>query len=166
MPRAELALRHLCFLLIITASLSWLAVAAVAQPQFELPDSVAVRPVTIWSEGTRVAGDLYSPKARSAADDELPAIVMSHGWGATKALLVRNAATFAANGFIVLAFDYRGWATLFERLISSKASPVSTRHGLGIGVRATLERMPSGWQPTSHAPRASSPRSPLPTHST
>ena len=90
------------------------AAPALAQPRFELPDSVAHRAVDIWSEGTRMAGDLYWPRA---ATGELPAIVMSHGWGGTKASLVRNASIFAADGFVVLAFDYRGWGESDGKLV-------------------------------------------------
>ena len=87
---------------------------ALAQPGFELPEGVERRAVDIWSEGTRMAADLYWP--RDAAGD-LPAIVMSHGWGGTKASLVRNAAIFAADGFVVLAFDYRGWGESDGKLV-------------------------------------------------
>ena len=87
---------------------------AAAQPSFELPDNVASRAVDIWSEGTRMAGDLYWPQD---ATGDLPAIVMSHGWGGTKASLVRNAAIFAADGFAVLAFDYRGWGESDGKLV-------------------------------------------------
>ncbi|MCY4028391.1 MAG: acetylxylan esterase [Acidobacteria bacterium] len=87
---------------------------AVAQPGLELPEGVERRAVDIWSEGTRMAADLYWP--RDAAGD-LPAIVMSHGWGGTKASLVRNAAIFAADGFVVLAFDYRGWGESDGKLV-------------------------------------------------
>ena len=86
-----------------------------AQQPFQVPDTVARRAVHIWSEGTRMAGDLYWP--RDAPRGDLPTIVMSHGWGGTKALLVRNAATFAADGFIVLAFDYRGWGESDGKLV-------------------------------------------------
>ena len=71
-----------------------------------LPAGVMHRAVDIWSEGTRMTGDLYWPAA--AGDQRLPAIVMRHGWGGKKAGLVRNAVTFAADGFVVFAFDYRG----------------------------------------------------------
>ena len=87
---------------------------AAAQQGFELPESVAHRAVDIWSEGTRMAGDLYWPRG---ATGDLPAIVMSHGWGGTKAGLVRNAAIFAADGFAVLAFDYRGWGESDGKLV-------------------------------------------------
>ena len=88
---------------------------AAAQQRFELPEGVAHRAVDIWSEGTRMAGDLYWPRG---ATGDLPAIVMSHGWGGTKASLVRNAAIFAADGFLVLAFDYRGWGESDGKLVA------------------------------------------------
>ena len=88
--------------------------AALAQPGFELPEGVERRAVDIWSEGTRMAADLYWPRD---ATGDLPAIVMSHGWGGTKASLVRNAAIFAADGFVVLAFDYRGWGESDGKLV-------------------------------------------------
>lgn len=87
-----------------------------AQRNFTLPDTVHHTPVDIWSEGTRMAGDLYRP-AGAPDDARLPAIVMSHGWGGTKAGLRRNAAIFAADGFVVLAFDYRGWGESDGKLV-------------------------------------------------
>ena len=86
-----------------------------AQGRPELPEDVTHRAVDIWSEGTRMAGDLYRPA--DAGDGPLPAIVMSHGWGGTKAGLVRNAVRFAADGFVVLAFDYRGWGGSDGKLV-------------------------------------------------
>ena len=62
-----------------------------------------------------MAGDLYWPA--TAGDQRLPAIVMRHGWGGKKAGLVRNAVTFAADGFVVFAFDYRGWGESDGKLV-------------------------------------------------
>ena len=89
--------------------------AAAAQRRPALPDGVLHGTVDIWSEGTRMAGDLYRP-ARTE-DEPLPAIIMSHGWGGTKAGLARNAIRFAADGFVVLAFDYRGWGESDGKLV-------------------------------------------------
>ena len=86
-----------------------------AQRRPGLPDGVLHGPVDIWSEGTRMAGDLYRPA--DAGDARLPAIIMSHGWGGTKAGLARNAIRFAAGGFVVLAFDYRGWGESDGKLV-------------------------------------------------
>ena len=38
-----------------------LSTPAAAQRNFTLPDTVHHTPVDIWSEGTRMAGDLYRP---------------------------------------------------------------------------------------------------------
>ena len=89
--------------------------ATAAQRPPMLPDGVLHKTVDIWSEGTRMAGDLYRPA--ETGDQPLPAIVMSHGWGGTKAGLVRNAIRFAADGFVVLAFDYRGWGESDGKLV-------------------------------------------------
>ncbi len=89
--------------------------AATAQRRPALPDGVSHSAVDIWSEGTRMAGDLYRPAG--ANDEPLPAIIMSHGWGGTKAGLARNAIRFAADGFVVLAFDYRGWGESDGKLV-------------------------------------------------
>ena len=89
--------------------------AAGAQRRPALPDGVLHKTVDIWSEGTRMAGDLYRPA--DSGDDRAPAIIMSHGWGGTKAGLVRNAIRFAADGFVVLAFDYRGWGESDGKLV-------------------------------------------------
>jgi|TARA_B100000315_G_scaffold168602_1_gene157134 hypothetical protein len=39
--------------------------------------------VTIWSQGVRLAGDLYKPQGL-ANDARLPDILLVHGWGGTK----------------------------------------------------------------------------------
>ena len=88
---------------------------AEAQQRIPLPENLTEQAITIWSEGTRMAGDLYAPKV-IGVNDRLPAIVTSHGWGGTKAALRRNAIRFASNGFIVLAFDYRGWGESESRM--------------------------------------------------
>ena len=57
------------------------------------------------------------PRLFRQPDGRLPAIVMSHGWGGTKAGLVRNAVRFAADGFVALAFDHRGWGESDGKLV-------------------------------------------------
>ena len=48
-----------------------------------LPAAVERKEVTIWSDGTRMAGDLYLPKDRKP-EDKFPAIVFIAGTGGTK----------------------------------------------------------------------------------
>ena len=82
---------------------------------FQLPDDVTLRSVDIYSEGTRMAGDVYSAKAN--AGKKLPTIVMAHGWGGTKAAFRPEAVAFAQAGYLVVAFDYRGWGESDSRVI-------------------------------------------------
>lgn len=81
----------------------------------EVPADVTVRAADIISEGTRMAAEVYAPKAPKA--DKLPTIVMSHGWGGTVAGLRPDAIVFARAGYLVVAFDYRGWGNSDSRLV-------------------------------------------------
>ena len=105
-----------------------------AQRGFELPDTVTRRAVDIWSEGTRLAGDLYAPRDL-AADETRPTVVMSHGWGGTKALLTNVASRLAAEGYLVLAFDYRGWGESDGKLVVQGDMPDRDADGI-VTVRA------------------------------
>jgi uncharacterized protein len=105
-----------------------LALACVAPAQtvgFQpapIPDDVAFRNVDIYSEGTRMAGDVYAAKAN--AGKKLPTIVMAHGWGGTKAAFRPEAIAFAQAGYLVVAFDYRGWGESDSRVVLvSKREP-------------------------------------------
>jgi uncharacterized protein len=77
-----------------------------------------VEQVRFWSEGTRLAGDLYRP-AQAAEGERRPGIVLCHGWGGTKAHLnqVGLPQALAEAGFVVLAFDYRGWGESESKVI-------------------------------------------------
>ena len=105
-----------------------------AQRGFDLPDTVTRRAVDIWSEGTRLAGDLYAPRDL-AADETRPTIVMSHGWGGTKALLANVASRLAAEDYLVLAFDYRGWGESDSKLVVQGDMPDRDADGI-VTVRA------------------------------
>lgn len=84
-------------------------------PPFAVPDDVVLRNVDIYSEGTRMGGDVYVAKAN--AGKRLPTIVMAHGWGGTKAAFRPEAIAFAQAGYLVVAFDYRGWGDSDSRVI-------------------------------------------------
>jgi dienelactone hydrolase len=120
-------LRRFSFLL-ATLMLASVAVAQTAtfQPP-AIPDDVALRNVDIYSEGTRMAGDVYAAKAN--AGKKLPTIVMAHGWGGTKAALRPEAIAFAHAGYLVVAFDYRGWGESDSRVILvSKHAPAEKQN--------------------------------------
>lgn len=81
------------------------------------------RAVTFWSDGTMLAGDLTYPKGAKAGDN-LPCIVLCHGWGGVKAHLnFQIAPRFAKEGYAVLAFDYRGWGESNSRLVMMDKMP-------------------------------------------
>ena len=91
---------------------------AIAQPFPPLPEDVARNPVFIWSDGTRMAGDIYRPK-NLATDEKLPAIIFIHGTGGVKKMAwsIKLATSFAQNGYIFLNFDYRGWGESDSKLV-------------------------------------------------
>jgi dienelactone hydrolase len=90
----------------------------------EKPAGVDHRKVIVWSQGVRLAGDIYSPVDR-AEDEKLPGILLVPGWGGSKENLGKNYAPyFAEAGFIVLAFDFKGWGGSDGPLLaSSKLEP-------------------------------------------
>jgi fermentation-respiration switch protein FrsA (DUF1100 family) len=66
------------------------------------------RDVQFYSEGCRIAGDLYLPDGASAGPR--PGIVLCHGFAGVKGLILpKYAEVFAGRGFACLAFDYRGF---------------------------------------------------------
>lgn len=65
--------------------------------------------ITIWSQGIRLAGDIFKPK-NMKPKDKLPGILMVPGWGGSRKNIEKNYAPhYAQQGFIVLIFDYKGW---------------------------------------------------------
>lgn len=101
-----------------------------AQPgrPFQPPAGVSFRTATILSEGSRLAAEVFVP-ADAAADERLPTIVMSHGWGGTAALLRPDAVIFAKAGFCVVTFDYRGWGASEGRVILTGPAPTKRPGG-------------------------------------
>lgn len=101
-----------------------LALASTAwarQGRLAIPDTIDHRQVNIMSEGVRMSGELYWLK--SLAGKQLPTIIMSHGWGGVAAQLRREAIEFARAGYLVLAFDYRGWGASDSRVILTGPAP-------------------------------------------
>ncbi|HEX8183265.1 MAG TPA: CocE/NonD family hydrolase, partial [Blastocatellia bacterium] len=110
--------------LIISATLDGAAGIGSKQAQNNsLPQGISSRRVNIWSDGTRLSGDLFYP-ATMKAEDKLPAIILCHGWGGVREHLNRAyAPQFAAAGFVVLTFDYRGWGDSDSRLVLKEQMP-------------------------------------------
>ncbi|MEO2007752.1 MAG: alpha/beta fold hydrolase [Pirellulaceae bacterium] len=91
--------------------------------------TLETRPVTFWSDGTRLAGDLTYPKDIKDGE-KLPVIVFCHGWGGTKQHLnFQIAPRFAKEGFVAFTFDYRGWGESDSRLVVEGDMPKPDKEG-------------------------------------
>jgi dienelactone hydrolase len=81
--------------------------------------------IIIWSQGIRLAGDIYKP-GRLKANEELPGILMVPGWGGSKQNLGKNYAPhFAKQGFVVLAFDFKSWGESDGPLVAHEPLPAT-----------------------------------------
>jgi hypothetical protein len=107
-------------------------------PGFAAPADVNFRKADIWSEGTRMAAEVFAPKA--ATGKKLPTIVMAHGWGGVAASLRPDAIVFARAGYLVITFDYRGWGASDSRLIlTGRAAPKAENHRFTAEVQEVRE---------------------------
>src|SRR6185369_6888971 len=114
--------RHrISILLIVAIAFSSAVYAQQAAQPFTPPADLDYRKADVMSEGVRLTAELYSPK--SAAGKQLPTIIMSHGWGGTAALLRNVALDFARAGYLVIAFDYRGWGASDSRVVLTSPAP-------------------------------------------
>ena len=115
---------------------------AQAQKYPALPDDVERKQVTIWSDGTRMAGDLYAHKQLKPGE-KLPAIVFVHGTSGVKKMAwsIRLATAFAQKGYIFLNFDYRGWGESDSKLLSVDAMPEPDENG-----QVTVKARAIRWQ--------------------
>jgi len=102
-------------------------------------ESADRKAIDIWSDGTRMAGDLWLPDGFGNGADR-PAILMTHGWGGERSHLNNSyAPKFARAGFVVLTFDYRGWADSDSRLVIIDDQPKPDADGV-VTVRARAIR--------------------------
>ncbi len=67
------------------------------------------QPVSFYSEGVRLAGDLFLPETL-APGEKRAGIVLCHGYTGVRSLyLPDNARVLTEAGYVVLTFDYKGW---------------------------------------------------------
>lgn len=115
-----------------------------------LPDDISRKQVVIWSDGTRMAGDIYTPK-NAAKDAKLPAIVFVHGTGGVKKMpwSIKLAVESARRGYAFLNFDYRGWGESESRLMTLEKIPEPDVEGnVSVKARAIRWQMDFGDQVT------------------
>jgi dipeptidyl aminopeptidase/acylaminoacyl peptidase len=67
------------------------------------------QPVTFFSEGVRLVGDVYHPDDLRSGERRA-GVVLCHGYTGVKDLyLPDNARVLTEAGYVVLTFDYKGW---------------------------------------------------------
>ena len=67
------------------------------------------RSVEFYSEGTKLAADLYLPDNLSPKEQR-PGVVLCHGYTGVKSLYLPDMAAHLNHaGFVAIAFDYKGW---------------------------------------------------------
>ena len=96
-------------------------------PLLSLADEIQVKKETIsfWSDGSRLQGDVFKP-INLNPEDKLPGILLITGWGGNRANLNKSfAPQFAASGFVVMTFDFRGWGDSEGFFLSNKSIPLS-----------------------------------------
>lgn len=115
--------------------------AAVATTSYgQLPEGVVQRGVDVWSDGTRLSGDLFLPPGFSE-EDARGAVVLAHGWGGTRDHLNQAYAPFiAAAGFVALTIDYRGWGDSDSRLVVRQKPESSVESTGEVTVKAVAVR--------------------------
>jgi uncharacterized protein len=112
--KAHLIVLVACALL-AAAQAAW---AQPASPAYQPPADIAFRQVTILSEGSRLAAEVFALK--ESTDKALPTIILCHGWGGVAQQLRPQAVAFARAGYFVVTFDYRGWGPSEGRLAATK----------------------------------------------
>ncbi len=120
------------FVGVVILSGAWISNTAMALDEKVVENfpTVRQREITLWSDGTRLSGVLLYPKDREEWE-KLPAIVLCNGWGGTKAFLMRSgiAPRFAAAGYVVINYDYRGWGDSDSRLVVRGEMPKPDKDG-------------------------------------
>jgi uncharacterized protein len=69
------------------------------------------KPVSFYSEGVKLAGDMFLPDDQRPGDQRA-GIVLCHGYTGVRNLYLPDIArVLNGAGYVVLTFDYKGWAT-------------------------------------------------------
>jgi len=72
-------------------------------------EAMTSQPVSFFSEGTRLAGDLFLPDDLQPGEKRA-GIVLCHGYTGVRSLYLPDTArALNAAGYVVLTFDYKGW---------------------------------------------------------
>ncbi len=115
--------RRITYVAALALLLGLAATASAQQKAKPLPDGAEKKIVTIYSDGTKMLGDLYVP-AGLQKGDKRPAVIFCAGTAGTKrGTPTQMAPYFLEAGFVFLAFDYRGWGDSDGKLMPVEPLP-------------------------------------------
>lgn len=117
------------------------AFAATVSAQQASAANADIRHVTIWSDGTRMVGDLYVPRALKKGEKRAAVLFCAGAGGVKKGNGALYANRFVSEGFVVLAFDYRGWGESDCKLLMTEPMPKADADGT-----VTVKAKPVRWQ--------------------
>lgn len=89
---------------LLKAGISGVLVAIGAQSVAADGITTASERIGTW-DGKELAATVYEPPGQR----QVPSVLMTHGYGGTKADVSREANRYASNGYLVVAFDSRGF---------------------------------------------------------
>jgi fermentation-respiration switch protein FrsA (DUF1100 family) len=111
------------------------------------------RPVNFYSEGYRIAADLFLPSDFETGQKR-PGVVLCHGFTGVRQLMLEDyAQVFAEAGYVSLIFDYRGFrsnrSTIYAmQSLGWKRSPKWTRKNSGFGAPVLEALTRHTWLPS------------------
>lgn len=82
--------------------------------------------VMIWSEGSRVAAEIFKPSDLTAAT---AAILLCQGWGGKMSDSEPYPLRFAKAGYICMTFDYRTWGDSDGKMLPAADAPILVQPG-------------------------------------
>jgi ABC-2 type transport system ATP-binding protein len=89
---------------LLKAGLSGALLAAGSRPAAAEGVTTTGERIETW-DGKELAATVYDPPG----DEQVPAVLMTHGYGGTKADVSREATRYAENGYLVVGYDSRGF---------------------------------------------------------
>lgn len=107
-----------------------------------LPEGAQKKTVTIYSDGTKMIGDLYLPPGLQQAEKRAAVVFCAGTAGTRRGTPTQTAPYFLEAGFVFLAFDYRGWGDSDGKLMPLEPLPQpDTRGEVSVKVRVVKWQM-------------------------
>ena len=132
---SALRLLAIAFFLATTTS------ASAQQKAKPLPEGAEKKTVTIYSDGTKMIGDLYLPAGFQKGQKRAAVVFCAGTAGTRRGTPTQMAPYFLEAGFVFLAFDYRGWGDSDGKLMPLEPLPKPDARG-EVTVKARVVR----WQ--------------------